>query len=494
MWDEFEDDVVGEPVSERPSRRGWIILISVVTIIALLGSSIAGVVWLVQLQRQQPEVVVREQIVPVTATPIPENVESVEEEAVDENGTEDEILAESGVELLLNRIVFVNDSGRMQTIDPYGRNVTQISGSGRIYQFPAWSPNGRYLAAIGSDRTNTSIDVFMDVEDSEPVEVYASNREAPFYLYWSPDSESISFLANHEEESIALHVAPTDGSAESQLLTTGGPFYWTWTGNSEQIFIHTGFSGDDSRLALIDAAGNGDDENIAEPGFFQAPGISADGRFLAYAEETRRGDSRLVIEDTVSGKVQEEDHAGVAALGWSPTGNKLAYISGADPDNPNYLGPLRLVDAEAVESRLLSRDTVFAFFWSPNGRYIAYLSIEGDDGEMNAFLPQLPTRGSRAKPARQFNIPPFSLVVVDVETGEGREVLTQFRPGITFLTQFMPFFDQYALSHRLWSPDSQALVLPILNDDNRSQITIIPTNGGDPRVIADGVSAFWSHQ
>ncbi|MCP5100025.1 MAG: hypothetical protein GY943_31105, partial [Chloroflexi bacterium] len=186
--------------------------------------------------------------------------------------------------------------------------------------------------------------------------------------------------------------------------------------------------------------------------------------------------------------------AGIAVLGWSPTGNKLAYISGDDPDNPNYLGPLRLVDADAVESHLLSRDTVFAFFWSPDGRSIAYLSIVGDDGEMNAQLPGLLARGSRAKLARQFSIPPFNLVVIDVETGEGRVVLSGFQPGIVFLTQFMPFFDQYALSHRLWSPDSQSLVLPVLNDAGRSQITIIPVNGGAPRIIADGVSAFWSHQ
>jgi TolB protein len=62
-----------------------------------------------------------------------------------------------------------------------------------------------------------------------------------------------------------------------------------------------------------------------------------------------------------------------------------------------------------------------------------------------------------------------------------------------FVSQFLPFFDQYALSHRLWSPDSSALVLPA-RVEGASQIMLFPADGGEPRPVAPGSMAFWSHE
>ncbi len=60
------------------------------------------------------------------------------------------------------------------------------------------------------------------------------------------------------------------------------------------------------------------------------------------------------------------------------------------------------------------------------------------------------------------------------------------------LTQFIPYFDQYARSHRLWSPASDAVVLPLVDDAGTSHITIVPADGSSPRSITEGVAAFWS--
>jgi TolB protein len=64
----------------------------------------------------------------------------------------------------------------------------------------------------------------------------------------------------------------------------------------------------------------------------------------------------------------------------------------------------------------------------------------------------------------------------------------------TFIRQLLPFFDQYALSHHLWSPDGSALLLPLVGDDGQAEITIVPLDGGELRPIADGEIAFWAPQ
>ena len=59
------------------------------------------------------------------------------------------------------------------------------------------------------------------------------------------------------------------------------------------------------------------------------------------------------------------------------------------------------------------------------------------------------------------------------------------------------FFDQYAYSNQLWSPDSQALVYsgraPDSNGSGGSTIQVISVDGNaPPLVIAPGNLAFWS--
>lgn len=84
----------------------------------------------------------------------------------------------------------------------------------------------------------------------------------------------------------------------------------------------------------------------------------------------------------------------------------------------------------------------------------------------------------------------LTLSVIDVESGTGLRLL-DFQPTVAYLSQFLPYFDQYALSHRIWAPDSSAIVLPVREDD-ANRIYVVPTDGRRPYYLADGAVAFWS--
>jgi TolB protein len=143
----------------------------------------------------------------------------------------------------------------------------------------------------------------------------------------------------------------------------------------------------------------------------------------------------------------------------------------------------------------LSTQLVLAFFWSPDGRSIAFITLGRDqeDDSVIADAPQKARHVSRmAAPAQQPGRGFLTLSVINVETGQGLRLL-DFEPTAAYLTQFLPFFDQYALSHRIWSPDSGALVLPVREDDHNI-VLIVSAHGGRPHRLADGDIAFWSHQ
>ena len=178
---------------------------------------------------------------------------------------------------------------------------------------------------------------------------------------------------------------------------------------------------------------------------------------------------------------------------WSPTNEQLAYTSGGVGAHP-FWGPLRVVDAESGDTRLLTTETVLAFFWSPDGRQIAYITVNGNrrDDVYAANDARLQRVSRLAQPTQQGGSGFLSLSVLDVASGQGLRLMN-YQPTAVFATQFMPFFAQYALSHRLWSPDSSAIVMPI-RDDGGDRVMVVPVNGAAPRVVAEGDIAFWSHR
>ena len=236
------------------------------------------------------------------------------------------------------RIAFTTLDSSLATINPDGSDARILSDGVRRYQFPAWSPDGRQIAALSSSLNGGAVELFNDTEssgDAPPVEVYFDERQVPFYLYWSPDSARVSLLANHPE-GIGLHIAQS--GADSYLLATGSPFYWQWTEDASRLFIHSS-TGNLSRIGFTGANEDTLTDNLANFGYFQAPGISKGGDYVAYATGIlTEGNLRVVVESADgSGAVKREvQHEGVAAFSWSPTRDELALMNPVEARPPFF--------------------------------------------------------------------------------------------------------------------------------------------------------------
>lgn len=377
------------------------------------------------------------------------------------------------------RIAFVSANGRLGTVAPDGEELRYLTPANGLFQFPAWSPTGDTLAVIGGLPGGSGVFTVQDAEDSTLVPIYTGST--PVYLYWKPDGTQVSFIAQHRE-GLGLYLSPPDGSNDSRLLATGQPLYWHWHPDGQRTLTHRGRQ----PLAYVDLEGNEDALDVGR-GIFQAPGVSASGRFVAYSEqaETDGEGSLLTVRDEDTAVVLfSEAHEGVAALSWSPTADTLAYISPTS-DRASFFGPLRLYDTVNDAVYTAVGEDVLAFFWSPDGRYIAYLSL----GQGSQQADQKTTAG---KPSQQRQAR-VTLSVLNVESGFQQPLYNYSLPTL-FTAQFLPFFDQYALSHRVWSPDSQHIVLPVRGEEDVTRIVVIPRDGSPPTVVAEGVAAFWSQR
>jgi TolB protein len=439
---------------------------------------------------------------PVEADPSPAG-EQITPEAVAPDSTAEaapDATEPQTVQSRPGRIVYVTEQGELGTVAPDGSDERQLGAEETIYLFPAWSPNAwsseaTQLAAIGITDDGAGVFTLEDGEDGVQgavTELYFHRQQAPIYLYWHPDGTQVSFIAQLVDR-LGLFVAPASGGTEAQLMASGQPLYWDWVQNGEQLLVHSGTAGPDAVLGYVDLrSGEEQSESLAQPGYFQAPAVSSVSSFVAYAELDDEQDRWLVVANQETGDTQRTRHLGLAAMAWQPSGDELAFISPATAEGRNrflFFGPLRLFNAQSGTLRTLTNDTVVAFFWAPDGQKIAFFTIAGSGQQQVA----------RASGAR-FAIRPdiqgqedefrLSLWLAYPQSGEVQHML-DFRPTTLFLNQFLPFFDQYAHSHQLWSPDSSALVLPVA-EEAQSQIYVISAEGPEIEAIAAGSIAFWS--
>ena len=146
--------------------------------------------------------------------------------------------------------------------------------------------------------------------------------------------------------------------------------------------------------------------------------------------------------------------------------------------------------------RTLLPDGVVGFFWAPDGTTVAALQLVTPGSDQVAGTGRIVlarTTDVRRRPAAPAAAPPGTALRLIFVTAASGDIVSQrtVRLSDTFIQQILPFFDQYALSHRLWSPDGSSVVVPVVSDDGVVHLTAVRADGTDTRVVTDGAMAFW---
>ncbi len=418
-------------------------------------------------------------------------------------------------------LIFLNDDGavagpRLAVVDAAGA-LTWMGGSGAspvthaqaglAFQFPAWSPDGTRIAAVGTNAEGGGVYVIharaSTDPPAEPTVIYQSPDRSPFYLYWSPNGGQVSFLTT-EPDGLALRVAPADGNGSAYVVRSGAPMYWDFV-DPDRMLVHSGSSGPDEFFGEIGLDGSPFDGTDRAAGTFRAPAVSSDGHYRAYLSSANDAVGEVVRESRDGTGTTRIRIFGAGAVAFSPIGTELAFLAPDQPTSaalPLPVGPLRILDANAAEARTLIGGNVIAFFWSPNGREIAALQLLAPDNPVTEA-------GLRGSNGRNSSIALARATVPDAGAQEAAAgvglqlsvvtaangVIRSERPvrvSELFVNQVLPFFDQYALSHRFWSPDSASIVLPIVGEGGVTQLQVIPADGSEARIVATAEMGFWS--
>jgi TolB protein len=403
----------------------------------------------------------------------------------------------------LGLIAYVGLDKNIYTIDRDGKHKSAITQdadynaatdqANRVYQLPTWSPDGRRLAFVSltSADPGTQASLMTSLSDgTQHTTAFTSQVSLPFYLFWSPNSQSITFLANDTGGAgFAMYMTPSTGS-DSQVIGTGNPYYWDWSPDNRALIVHTGGAASDNpdaRLALIELGDKVQTTPLdLKPGPFQAPAWSPAGDDLALAAQNDAGDGQLVLAGR-DGKVKQvlAQLSGSAAFAWSPKGGQLAYTTQVQAETGPAVRLTLLDSAQPDRTKEVFQGDLVAFFWSPDGRKIAYFSLASQPPGSTTMTAQ------KIAPKPQTTSQATLVVhIYDLASGASQQIASIVPTDA--LLQVLPFYDQYQRSGTIWSPDSQNLVLAGLDAAGASAIYVAGVDGSPIHKIADGDLAFWS--
>ena len=390
-----------------------------------------------------------------------------------------------------NQIAFVGNDNNVWLVSPDGSNAHKVTEDGKGYRFPTWAPNGSYLAFIGPDDTNNTALYVTPAGQNKPTILFNEPDSAPFYLYWSPNSDSITFLTQ-ERFNLAMRTANTVAGS-SRILAMGAPFYWVWSPGGDKLLMHVGGSRAVSDEAHLSILKNQEETNRIEldlaPGRFQAPDWSADGNYIYYIASNDQGEEFIykthheTLEQTRITAV-----AGFAYMVLSPSDKHIAFLQIEAEDRLPF-GTAYIIETDGQNRKRLTDSLVGSMYWSPDGTKLALLTVglrdEGATAKIGGLAAPLPQHDSKII---------FRWLVYHVESGK-LERLASLTPTRDFL-QTVPYFDQYHLSLTFWSPDSRYLLISKKNnDDDNGAIWVVDTTGQEEaRQVGEGRLAVWSWQ
>ena len=374
----------------------------------------------------------------------------------------------------------INVSMRHQTAANHGWFQTQLPSAQNA--LPTFSPNGAKLAYT-TVRTvqglSSSVDVY-DFDRKSTTTIFSTTGQPPIYLFWLPDNQTISFLDSAPEGELRLMVTKAEQNAKARVVTSGAPLYFDWNQPLHKLVIHTSSAGElhAEQIALLSLTDDNQQfDKVISIGYapFKSPAWSNDGRHLAYVV-ARNEKTQLMLADpngrnpTAIATLPD----GESSFVWAPDSRHIAFATG-EFDNGFIFYGVSLLDISTGAVQKLTGDPVTAYFFSPDSRHLAFIGVP------------------RMRPY-------FTWEVIDLISGTSRHLanfVTTREESISYR-----YFEQLALSHNIWGPDSSAFtfcgVLMVGETPPSSRfappptVWIMPINGAKPRPISEGTLSFWS--
>ncbi len=343
----------------------------------------------------------------------------------------------------------------------FARKLAQLSFGEGLEEWPAWSPDGKWLAYVAEVEGFRQLFVRPASGDAE--RQLTRNRRDHMQPAWARDGRTIAVVR-----------------------ATGA------TGKLEPTALD-GYYVEGGELLSVDTDGGGE-TRLLDDGFH--PSYSPDGRSLAF-DASLAGGHRIWITDTRGRNPRQLTSDSSEAVAhtqprWSPDGSRIVFrrIEGTKSD-------IAVVDMASRAISLLTDDYVLDLDpgWAPDGKTAYFSSLRG--GGLNIWRVAVGTDGAAGGPAEQLTTGAGEDVQPSVAP-DGRRLVFAVR-GINSDMWTLPVSPETGRatgqprpivattrveSRGAWSPDGRRFAF---NSDRTGEMNLwVRDSGGSARQVTNG--------
>jgi Tol biopolymer transport system component len=370
----------------------------------------------------------------------------------------------------------------------------------------AWSRDGEQILASIAKMDGTNHIVLISATDGSVRSLKALDWRAPARMDLSPDGQFIVYDLEQEDdpENRDLFVLASDGSDEHRLVEhPANDFLFGWTPDGEHVLFGSDRGGTVGAWLLQVEDGEAVGEpTVVRPDMWRVwpIGFARDGSFF-YSVNTSTRDVYTASMDLATGEllaapttVSRRNLGETFRADWSPDGRYLAYISTHGPLPGAFdRRSVTIQSVESGEARELKPE-LFRFGglrWTPDGRSFlmpgqdeqhegGLFRVDVQTGEAEALL-----HAGTGEQLRSHELSPdgetLFYTMMFMQQQENRLIRRELESGHEEVLHRVA-----APSFQTWnavSPDGQAVAFKRFDEGVGDRLLVMPTAGGEPREL-----------
>ena len=258
------------------------------------------------------------------------------------------------------RLIFVKDGNIWIWQDGRSRQLT----SGNTWQQPAWSPDGSQIAYVY--RSINWSDIFVMNADGTNQRRLTSSQSARlddndwnFRPTWSPDGSKLAYLTDARTATFSVFTMDREGRGQAQLRMPAVQYEnadaMSWSSDGKTLAVTT-FTPDSSHIVLVDLTRGSTTIAVDAPRGVLDPTLSPDGSAIAFAQREGNRTEIRIRSWSQEGAIQVTKSGLARGASWSPDGKYLAYLSNASGSFEVYVVEVDLARRSVSGEKQLTRD------------------------------------------------------------------------------------------------------------------------------------------
>ncbi len=383
-----------------------------------------------------------------------------------------------------HEVAVVDLASMLETVVDGGGPVVGGGSDGQgdiVATQPSWSADGLQLAWSAMPADGIGVAQIRSNDGSVPwspdTHLAADLPANPaFYLHWGVDS-LLALAPSADGRQLTTFYVDTEGRALP--VTEGAPTALSWSPDGSRALIGT----DLATVGLFDpASGRATVEPLVSTAArFSVPAWTDDRTFAV-----RVGDRLLQMSAAGEEITELLRLEGPMRMVATADGSQIAFAGFLEGEDATIASPpLRILDVADGDLTTVTDSLAVAWEWSADGDRLAYLadaSVEriatvsfqtSRDDDPDTTDPDTPDPDSTdpdstdpdGEPGSEAGVDPLQLLLTGQELrwhfyfdGALQNATSPFVPTVVDTAAYLPFFQQYAVSHARWSPGGEAFV------------------------------------